>query len=161
VTASVALLLAAILYLGMAVSTVFLISNSYIRSANAQMVELPPLILPVQEDAQGNQTSRPPSGNSSSPPPPPGLPSPPVQRNESSAQPNIPIPGIHSTNPCVTYDEESSTIEIVCDANISDLYFGLRDDSIVQHLGSDQLLIRSNITVEDGAAFTINSAGGN
>jgi parallel beta-helix repeat protein len=60
----------------------------------------------------------------------------------------------------VTYDEESSTIEIVCDANISDLYFGLRDDSIVQHLGSDQLLIRSNITVEDGAAFTINSAGG-
>jgi parallel beta-helix repeat protein len=162
VTASAALLLATILYLGMAVSTIFLVGTSYTPSANAQVVEPPLIVPPLGEDAPGNETNLPPSGNSSSPPPPSPVPplQAPVQGNKSSVQPNIPITAVHSTNPCVTYDEEFSTIEIVCDTNISDLYFGLRDDSIMQHLGSDQLLVKSNITVGESATFTINSAGG-
>lgn len=165
-TKPAAILLATILNFGIILSTISAISASYVISANAQIVKLPPVV-PHIRNTLGNETDIPPNNNNSSTVPPPQVPStalsPPLQ-NESSGTVSqlhdVQAIAVHSANPCVKYDEESATIEISCDTNISELYFGLRDDSIIQHVGSDQLLIKSNITVDDGATLTINSDEG-
>jgi hypothetical protein len=142
--------------------------NASFNSANAQVIELPRLI-PSMNGTSSNATSTSSDENSSSLPPSPLSSPPTVQHqpsegnglsNQPEGQHNILPKAIHSINPCVSYDEESGTIEIVCDTNIVDLYFGLRDDSILEHQGPDQLLIKSNITVGKDATFTINADGG-
>jgi hypothetical protein len=168
VTASAAISLAFVLYIGMTISTVLIIAS--FNNANAQVIELPQFI-PSVTGTPFNSTSTSSNENSSpASPPPSSLSSPaaveqqPSEGNGSSnqpeRQPNILPNAVHSTNPCVTYDEESHTIEIVCNTNIVDLYFGLRDDSILEHQGSDQLLIKSNITVDEDATLSINADGG-
>jgi hypothetical protein len=168
VTASAAISLAFILYIGMTISTVLIIAS--FNNANAQVIELPQFI-PSVTGTPFDSTSIPSNENSSpASPPQSSLSSPaaveqqPSEGNGSSnqpeKQPNILPNAVHSTNPCVTYDEESHTIEIVCNTNIVDLYFGLRDDSILEHQGSDQLLIKSNITVDEDATLSINADGG-
>lgn len=162
------ILLAATLCFGLA-STILLSNNAY-----AQVVELPPIFPPP-----GNGTEQAPEqtpGNSTSPPPePPGVepePSvvPPAEEpaaNESSAEPFIEF-SIQSTNPCIEYDEaedddgdeQERMVRIVCDADIYELFSGLRDDSITQQLGSGQIQINANITVEEDATFRIHSDGG-
>ncbi|HEU4606068.1 MAG TPA: right-handed parallel beta-helix repeat-containing protein [Nitrososphaera sp.] len=51
-------------------------------------------------------------------------------------------------------------VEILCDADIYELFSGLRHDSITQQLGSGQILINANITVNEDATFSINPDGG-
>jgi parallel beta-helix repeat protein len=67
---------------------------------------------------------------------------------------------ISSTNRCIEHDVETDIVHIVCDADIYELFAGLRDDSITQQLGFGEILINANITVDDGATFSINSDRG-
>lgn len=164
-----AILLAAILCFGLA-STVMLSSKAF-----AQVIELPPILTPPEEPAPGNGTDSTPDnstgqtpGNVTSPPPEPPIEQPeePVT-NDSSTEPFVEF-SLESTNPCIEFDEGEDDdgeerprmVRIVCDADIYELFAGLRDDSITQQLGSGQMLINANITVEEGATFTIDSDGG-
>ncbi|MEW6603317.1 MAG: right-handed parallel beta-helix repeat-containing protein [Thermoproteota archaeon] len=157
-----AILLAAILCLGLA-------SPLVAKSAFAQVIELPPLFPPpddpVPDDGdetgsvpEGNSTEQTPGNFTSLPPPEPPAEQP--AGNESEEQPIVPQEEIISTNPCLEYDEESNIVHVVCDADIYELFSGLRDDSIMQQLGSGQILINTNITVDDSATFNINSDKG-
>jgi poly(beta-D-mannuronate) C5 epimerase len=83
--------------------------------------------------------------------------------NNSSGQSRVMNPepmSIHSTDPCIGYEEESHVVEINCNADIYQLFIGLRDDSITEQLGSGEILIKSNITVAKDATFDINSDKG-
>ncbi|MGI0048095.1 MAG: right-handed parallel beta-helix repeat-containing protein [Nitrososphaera sp.] len=129
------------------------------------MIDLPPIFgppddepEPEQEPASDDNSTEPAGdGNSTSTPPA----AEPPAGNESSVQPrpSIQQSSIPSTNPCLEYDE-SHTVNILCDADIYELFSGLRDDSITQQLGSGQILIKANITVNEDATFTINSGRG-
>jgi parallel beta-helix repeat protein len=161
-----AILLATTLCFGLA-STILLSNYAF-----AQVIELPPFF-PPEEPAPGNNgTNQVPEqtpGNSTSPPPAPPV-EPPAEEpagNESSAEPII-RPSVQSTNPCLEFDEGADDdgdeqplrVRIVCDADIYELFAGLRDDSITQQLGSGQIQINANITVEEGATFRIHPDGG-
>jgi mannuronan 5-epimerase len=151
---------------------------------SAQVIDLPPPLLPLSpsngtssgsetEGAGGNATgpeepvASP--GNFTSPPPAEEEGTPAAGGNETSSEegaddatPRLPILSLpsSSTNPCLDYDEELHMVYIICDADIYDLFAGLRDDSITQQLGSGEILINANITVNDGATFSINSDDG-
>lgn len=157
-----ALLLATILCFGLA-------STIVANSAFAQLIELPPLFSPPDDSIpdDGNGIGPAPDGNSTEQTPNNFTSSsplePPVERpaeNQSAERPFIHSGRIVSTNPCLEYDEESHRVHVVCDADIYELFSGLRDDSITQQLGSSQMLINANITVDDGAIFSINSDKG-
>ena len=90
--------------------------------------------------------------------PPPEPPSGNETTDETPA--DRPPKAIHSTNNCIEHDLETDTVHVVCDANIYELFLGLRDDSITQQLGTGEILINANITVDDGATFSINSDRG-
>lgn len=125
--------------------------------ASAQLVDLGPLL----NDTSDNGTQSESEVNATSPEPPVIQPMPP--ENETSPAPSSndtinevsPRTGIVSINPCVTYDDEEGTVEITCDTDIVELFNGLRDDSIMEHLGGSELLLKANVTVDDGATFTI------
>jgi hypothetical protein len=130
--------------------------------AYAQMIDLPPIFGQPDDEPEpspdNNSTEAAGNSNSTSTPP---VSEPPVG-NASSTQPipSVEQSSIPSTNPCITYNEESNTVEILCDADIYELFSGLRDDSITEQLGSGQILIKANITVSKDATFTINSDRG-
>ena len=133
--------------------------------AHAQVIDLPPLFPPFNgtsgngtEPGGNNQTAPVPDGNFTSPPP-----AEPPAGNDSSDQPGAPDVAqspVQNTNPCLEYDEESHMVEILCDADIYELFSGLRHDSITQQPGSGQILINANITVNEDATFSIHSGRG-
>jgi mannuronan 5-epimerase len=161
---SSAILLAAILCVGLA--------STILPNAYAQII-LPPIFGPPDEEPEpepapsddetgstpeDNSTEPAGDGGSASTPPAPEPPA----GNESSVQPRpgVEQSSIPSTNPCIAYNEEFNVVEILCDADIYELFSGLRDDSITEQLGSGEILIKANITVSKDATFTINSDRG-
>jgi mannuronan 5-epimerase len=128
--------------------------------ASAQLVDLGPVL----NDTSGNDTQGPDDNTTS--PEPPVIPqqAPPANQtlpppDSDDIGPSEPV-GTVSASPCLEYDEEEGTVEILCDADIIQLFNGLRDDSITQHLGGSEMLLKANITVDDGATFTIDSGKG-
>lgn len=186
---ALAIMLAATLCFGLA-STIMLAavsSNAYAQVIEVPPVLPPPVETApgngTDSDPDGDGTEQTP-GNSTSPPPePPEQPEPPEEPeeepeepdeepagNESSVAPPVDLSTV-STNECIEYDdgevedededdEEPQMVRIVCDADIYQLFTALRDDTVTQQLGSGEILINSNITVEEGATFSINSDGG-
>jgi hypothetical protein len=146
----------------LAVILCFELASAAPSIAYAQIIDLPPIFGQPDDEPEpspdNNSTEAASDGNSTSTPPASELPA----GNESSVQPSPRIEQslIPSTNPCLAYDEESHTVEILCDADIYELFSGLRDDSITEHLGSGQILLKQNITVNEDATFTINSDRG-
>jgi parallel beta-helix repeat protein len=138
------------------------------------VIELPPIFPPpgngteqAPEQTPGNSTSPPPEPPAQQPEPPVVPPAEEPAANESSAEPFIEF-SVQSTNSCIEYDEaededgdeQERMVRIVCDADIYELFSGLRDDSITQQLGSGQIQINANITVEEDATFRIHPNGG-
>lgn len=137
-----------------------LAANILAAPAYAQVIDIPPLFPPPSNgtDSGPDNSTAPapiPNGNATSPPAVP-----PAESPEQPDEPDAIASPIRSTNPCVTHDEETNTIEILCDADIYELFSGLRDDSLSVQLGSGQMLIKANITVSEDATFSVNAAGG-
>jgi parallel beta-helix repeat protein len=161
---SSAILLAAILCFGL--------TSAAPSIAYAQMIDLPPIFGPPDEEPEpepapgDDDTESAPDDDGTEPAGDDNTSTPPATEqpaaNESSAQSRSGAEqsSIPSTNPCIAYNEESNMVEILCDADIYELFSGLRDDSITEQLGSGEILIKSNITVSKDATFTINSDRG-
>lgn len=153
--ALLSILLATILCFGTAMSAILLTAASVqINSAYAQVVDLPPLLPP------SNETSDEPATGNFTSPPPEEPPEPPAGNESSDQTRDIEPITIRSTNPCLEYEVESHIVNILCDADIYELFFGLRDNSITEQVGAGQILIKSNITVNEGATFSIHSDSG-
>jgi poly(beta-D-mannuronate) C5 epimerase len=84
-----------------------------------------------------------------------------VNKSDNISQSPVPrTPHLASLNPetCITHDEISRTVTITCrNASISDIDKVLNDSTLLKNEGSGVWFLNSNLSIAEGANFTIDS----